>query len=234
MYKTKIRNFSRFKKFTRVYKHNNHGTMKNICEIRIIKQQNHDGLLKKLKKYIEGFIVLENDEWLEFSKYIYQTTLNKKELFIKPADEHKKLGFIINGLLRSYFISEKGIEHTVNFYTDNNFIVCGKLSSSIHEKYYVEVVEDAKILAINEQDFCRLMEKNKNWKIFITGIIDDQYSQSITRIENLLALSAEQRYQCFNNDFNHIIHKIPQYQIASYLGVTPVALSRIIKRLKKI
>ena len=227
---TIICNFFKKKKQSKA---NKHKFRQNNSDVIKLKHQNSNELYLKLKNFMAKYIDLEKNEWFEFSKYVYLTALNKKEFFIKPNDRYKKIGFIINGLLRSFFISEKGVEHTVNFYTDNDFMIYSKLLSDYHEKYFIEAVENTTILAINEDDFYFLMNNNIKWKIFLARITDKYYSHFIARIETLLAFSAEQRYLSFYNNFNYKIHKIPQYQIASYLGVTPVALNRIIKKLEK-
>jgi len=192
----------------------------------------HKEWLTAFKNYIHQFIELADNEWYELSDFIYAVTLQKKEYFIRPGDEILKFGFIIKGILRTFFITDDAVEYTTSFCTENeiamNYIISAK---ELPDEYFSQAVEDSIILVIDYENLLKLEEKNPKWNILKSKIIEYYYPLKIERERSLLATSAEERYLNFIENYSEIIDKIPQYQIASYLGITPIALSRIRKKL---
>ncbi len=185
------------------------------------------------KNYITQFAEVTDAEWSDLTDHLRPLILKKKEYFIKPGDTNIKLGFIIKGILRTFFISEDAVEYTTDFCSENEISVNYRISASgIHEDYFSQAVVESLILEIDYESYMDKGERNAKWDILQSRIIEYYYPGKIEREKSLLALSAEERYLGFLEKYSRLADRIPQYQIASYLGITPIALSRIRKKIK--
>jgi len=193
----------------------------------------HNEWLTAFRKYVSQFLELTDKEWSELSNFIYAVKLKKKEYFIRPGDEVLKLAFIVKGILRTFFITKDAVEYTTSFCTENEMAVnYGISAKDLPDEYFSQAVEDSILLVIDYANLLKLVEKNAKWNILKSRIIEYYYPLKVEREKSLLSNSAEERYLNFLEQYSEILEKIPQYQIASYLGITPIALSRIRKKLK--
>ena len=90
---------------------------------------------------------------------------------------------------------------------------------------------DSELLVIRFRDFEALFDRHACWERVGRKIAEGMFISKERRERELLMLSAEERYRLFLGRYKHLEKRIPQYQIAAYLGITPVALSRIRRRL---
>lgn len=96
------------------------------------------------------------------------------------------------------------------------------------ESYYaIEALENAKILVINYNDWVNLSKKHHSWDMMAKSLIESAYMQKEIRERELLLDDAKTRYQNFIKRNPQLVPRLKQHQIASYLGITAVALSRI-------
>lgn len=146
-----------------------------------------------------------------------------------------KIYLLLSGTMRCYITSESGKEHNKNFFFPFSF--AGSLTALIKKEPAKIVYETLSECKFYEIDFNQLMELAKN-----DNAISNLYSRLLEQVFiiyekrqlELISMDASQRYQKLKEDIPNIDKLIPQYHIASYLSITPVQLSRIRKRLKKI
>lgn len=189
--------------------------------------------IKSFREYSNRFCEINDSEWSKFSKKISIVKLKKKSLFIKPHDEKIKLAYIVKGILRTYFISDKGTEYTTDFCKAGDISVNDRVYSPEIDNSYSQALDDSILLEFSYSDILNLEKENEKWSMLKSNIIKYYYPIKVQREKNLLSLSAEKKYLSFTKKYNDIIDKIPQYLIASYLGITPIALSRTINKLNK-
>ena len=103
------------------------------------------------------------------------------------------------------------------------------------ESYFtIEALENSKILVVDYNDWKKLFSGNLSWHKFLITLLQKGYCMKEAREREFLLLSAEERYKSFIRNFPGLENRVKQHIIASYLGITPVALSRIRKNLQTV
>jgi CRP-like cAMP-binding protein len=151
-----------------------------------------------------------------------KTLIAKKgQILQRKGDINTKVYQVSSGLLRSYSIDHKGKEHIYMFAPENWIITDnGEINSPC--ELFIDVLEDAELLVIEKGT----SDVNPNVKALLKRLNALQ-----TRIIMLMSSSALERYEHFIKTYPDIIQRVPQRMIASYLGITPEALSRVRKEL---
>jgi CRP-like cAMP-binding protein len=181
-----------------------------------------------LNSIAEKGVVLAADE-AEIVKALFShKKLRKHQYILQEGEVATHDNFMIKGLARTYRVDEKGQEHILRFTPEGWW--AGDMASFLAKTptlYNVDCLEDTEILRISFSDLETLYEKvpamNKYFRIL--------YQKSIisfnARVESSLSKTAAERYQEFMTRYPQIHQRVPDHQIASYLGITPQSLSRI-------
>jgi CRP-like cAMP-binding protein len=143
--------------------------------------------------------------------------IKKGTILQSKGDFNSKLYKVESGLLRSYSIDEKGKEHIFMF-APEDWIIADSTGADLPSELFIDALEDS-IVQVLEKD---MSEIELNVKLFIRRINVLQ-----KRIIMLMSSSAIARYEHFEETYPNIIQRVPQRMIASYLGVTPEALSKV-------
>lgn len=187
-----------------------------------------------LRNAIEKFVTLTDAEWDLLVPYLEIRTLKKHALFSEIGTVANEVGFVLDGMLRHYYIHD-GSEKTTYFYFENHLVA--SYFSCIHKKpslLSIEALSDCKLIVFSYTALQDLFEKNKTWKKFGRLLAEYLASGLEDRMVGLLTLSPEERYmELIKGNKAKIIERIPQHYIANYLGLTPVSLSRIRNRVMK-
>lgn len=141
--------------------------------------------------------------------------------------------FVIHGLARYYYIDSRGREFNKSFSRD------GQALSSVYSlvtgepsPFFVQAMEPCECAAIEYADLLLLGETHREWEILARRMLESLAIRKERREADFLLLSATERYRKFLIEFADIVDRIPNYHVASFLGITEVALSRIRKRMK--
>lgn len=170
----------------------------------------------------------------EFTNLLKEKTIQKSEYFLEFGKTCNHLGFVVNGTLRSFYISEEGVEKSFNFHTNNHFFTnYESFLQNTPSKMFIQAVENTEVLLLHKIDLKKLFKKEFYWQEFGRIMAEIMFLESQKRIEDLLYFSPEKRYLELLEKNPNIFQKIPQKHIASYLGITPQSLSRIKKRISK-
>ncbi|WP_310991998.1 Crp/Fnr family transcriptional regulator [Aequorivita marina] len=140
--------------------------------------------------------------------------------------------FVEKGLLRSYMLAEDGKEHIIQFAPESWFIVDrSSVYFSETSKSYIEAIEDSKVVLLNDDFFSQVSALYPKFSQFNDRLLHKHILQMQQRINLLLGASAETRYLNFIELYPDLLLRVPQWMIASYLGITPESLSRVRKEL---
>ncbi|MBB2181469.1 Crp/Fnr family transcriptional regulator [Lachnospiraceae bacterium MD1] len=167
-------------------------------------------------------------------KLFYPVAIKKGEYFVRNGEYARKIGLIQSGLFRYYYIDKKGVEYTKGFAAENHFVI--SYSSMLLNQpsgFSIQALEDSHIYCINYTDWLQLLEGHPCWQVIARKTIEKVYVMKETREREFLLEDAKTRYQSFLESYPGLSDRIKQYHIASYLGISPVSLSRIRKKLKK-
>ena len=174
---------------------------------------------------------LESTELIEkeFEQYIQLKEIKRKEIVQHQGDSVSKVFFVRQGLLKSYVLDEKGKEHIFMF-APENWIVTDVNSVTTFGKteLFVQAIEDSIVEVISRDAFVKLTEDvNQNYKEEVRKLLK-RNAVLQKRIISLMSKTALERYEDFIATYPGIVQRVPQKMIASYLGITPQALSKTI------
>ena len=129
-----------------------------------------------------------------------------------------------------YKVDEAGKEHNLHFACENEWITdIGSFHSELPSALYIEAVEHAEIIQIKKADLLQLYEESLNFNRIFRVIIENQFVEMQHRMLDTISTTAQERYQSFITKYPHLLQRLPNTQIASYIGITPEFLSRIRK-----
>jgi len=160
-------------------------------------------------------------------------TLKAGEHTIKQGGTSSKLYFLTSGLMRSVRVSESGKEYTKNIYSPISFV--GPLSSILTKKpsfLTYEALTDCKVYEIDFKEFFSLTETIVEISNAYNRVLEYLFIIYERKQFESISLNATERYQLLKRRIPDIDTQIAQYQIASYLNITAVQLSRIRKEMK--
>jgi CRP-like cAMP-binding protein len=143
--------------------------------------------------------------------------ISKGEILQRSGELNTKVYRVISGLLRSYTIDEKGKEH-IFLFAPENWVVADNQSPDVPCDLYIDAIEDSVVLVLPKD----LSREQVNVGAFIKrlGVLQQ-------RVIMLMSYSAMDRYEHFLQTYPEIVQRVPQKMIASYLGMTPEALSSL-------
>ncbi len=181
-------------------------------------------------------------EFFEHIDEIYPLSERSKELLeeisnaisIKKGDELQVIGsvcrtiyFVKSGLLRIHYL-RNGLSITGSFEFENSIVArSDSLFDANPSKKGIEAIEDSELIAITSAKLFKLYDDNPDIERLFRLIFERAYVKTVERIESLQFHTGEERYLNLFQHSQHIIQRIPLNYIASYLGITPVSLSRI-------
>jgi len=179
-------------------------------------------ILSNVAKHIQ----LDKAETDFFTSLLQQRTFKKKDYLLKQGEICKTENFIVKGCLRAYSVDKNGFEHIVMFGIEDWWI--GDLYSFLTvtpAQFYIDALEETKVLQISKQNLDILYDRVPKFERFFRLIIQNAFIAQQNRINQNLAYTAEQRYLEFIKKYPLFEKRIPQKQVAAYLGMTPVFLS---------
>ncbi|MBS7526045.1 Crp/Fnr family transcriptional regulator [Fusibacter paucivorans] len=193
----------------------------------VIKPEWIDTLLNVLREFAE----IPNDEIVRFTDQIKVVKVAKNDHFINVGDRTDKVAFIAEGLFRIYYLSDTGKENCLVFREGGRFLSAyNSLLDNTVSRYSFQALEDSVLLYISLEDYAILLEGDECWQRVVSKYFQMLFIEKEEREVAFLSADAQQRYRLFIRKYPNLSGRISQYHIASYLGITPEALSRIRKK----
>ncbi|QXP74014.1 Crp/Fnr family transcriptional regulator [Tenacibaculum sp. HL-MS23] len=188
--------------------------------------------MNELSIILKELIELTESEWREFSKQLKRKEYKAKAILIEEGNTAESLYFIQSGLFRTYKnLDIKDI--TTYFACDNQFItVFNSFINQTTSSEILEVLEDSIIYEISFDSLTQLYKKSSKFEKFGRILAEKNHLCALERTLTMQTKSAKKRYLDFLKNYNKkITSRVPQYQIASFLGIAPESLSRIRKEI---
>ena len=188
----------------------------------------YEPILNNIKKYVD----LNDEDEKQFISIIRKTRVRKRQFIVQPGYVCSHQTYVVTGAFRSYFVNDEGTEHTIQFAIDDWFI--SDFNSYITQTpafLYIEALENSLIYQINYNDVEQLCANNQKFEHFFRVVAQKSFAFAQRRVLSNLNKSAEERYLEFQSMYPEIIQRVPQYALASYLGMTPEFLSKIRKKI---
>ncbi|WP_411031480.1 Crp/Fnr family transcriptional regulator [Spongiimicrobium sp. 3-5] len=183
-----------------------------------------------LSAYIRRYIDLTEEEDALFQSYLTPATLKKKEYVLQQGETCKSRYFISQGCIRLYYIDQKGSEQIVHFGVEHWWITdYDSLLSQTPSHLNIQAIEKTELLELKETALIQLYAKIPALERLFRVIMERTYVACQRRLEYMFSLNSEQMYETFITSNPQFAQRIPQYMLASYLGITPEYLSTLRK-----
>ena len=185
-----------------------------------------------LKTFFNNLTPISPESWEKFSGLFTPKVLKKGDYFISEGQIAKKIGFLESGIIRAFYRNNEALEYNKHFFVNPCFI--GGYASLITGKpnqINQQALTDCVFRVANYADIQALYETCPDIERAQRILAELFFVQKEQREIEIVLLDADKRYQIFQKDFPHLEQQIPQYHIASYLGITPTQLSRIRRKI---
>jgi CRP/FNR family transcriptional regulator len=187
----------------------------------------HNNIIQHIRKFID----LNEIEAVAINKYIETHPFKKKEFIIQERKVCKHLYFVEKGCLRMYFINQKGVEQITQFAIDGWWISdYQSFMNNTPSDYYIQTIEESTIAFISNQNLDKLLLELPHLEKYFGIIMQKALAVAQHRSKLLYEMSKEEFYFHFSTSFPEFMLRVPQYMIASYLGLTPEYLSELRKK----
>jgi CRP-like cAMP-binding protein len=190
-------------------------------------------MLENIKKYIAQHINLTEQEFNHFASFVTERKLKKRQYLVQEGDICRQLYFVNEGCLRLYEVDQSGKEHNIQFAVENWWT--GDLDSYLTEtpaRLNAECLENCQLLVIAKKDMEQIYHDIPQFERLFRLIMQNAYVASQRRLLSVMSKTALERYLEFTEKYPHILQRVPNHHIASYLGITPESLSRLRKEYK--
>lgn len=188
----------------------------------------YESLIKSLSKHVS----LTEEETGVIEGLFKHRRFRKRQYILQGGDITRHETFIVKGITRMYEVDEKGQEHILQFGLEDWWV--GDLYSFLTEtptRYNIDCLEDTEVLQITRTDLETLYERVPKMERHFRIIMQNAFIASTQRVSATLSRSALERYEEFIQRYPQIEQRVPNHQIAAYLGITPQSLSRIRARI---
>jgi cAMP-binding proteins - catabolite gene activator and regulatory subunit of cAMP-dependent protein kinases len=189
---------------------------------------NTDLILRNISRHIQ----LDQDEADFFESILQVKRLKRKEFLLKPGEISRTENYINTGCLRTYTVDGNGVEHILMFATEDWWT--GDLHSFLTQSpatYFVEALEDTEVIQYTKENLEKLLIQVPKFERFYRIALQKSLISLHQRISQNLSHSAEERYLNFLKKYPHLQERLSQKQIAAYLGITPIFLSMLRKKI---
>jgi CRP-like cAMP-binding protein len=168
----------------------------------------------------------------QFRELAFEKSFDKKQLLAEAGKACKYQYFIEQGSCYSYYVNEKGDKNAVQFAVENYWITdASSYFSGKPAVFNVETLEPTKALLLSKKNFDLLCNTHPLFDRFFRILLQNTLATLHYRIAKTNSENADHRYREFSQLYPHFVQRIPQYLIASYLGIKPQSLSRIRKKI---
>ena len=185
-----------------------------------------------LVEFLDGILPIDDNEKAIVEELFVPRRIKRRQFVHHEGDVCKHANFVVQGCVKMYMIDANAKEHNLQFAIENNWIGdIGSFHSGEPSKLYVEAIENSVILQITKRDLYRLYDEFPKFNKIFRIIKENHIVEFQKRILQNISSTAEERYLDFLNRHPKLLNRISNVQIASYLGVTPVFLSMIRKKI---
>ena len=186
--------------------------------------EKYEPFLKNVSRYVE----LTDEERQMLASIIKTSRVKKRQFVIQPGYPCEYRNYILKGAFRMFHLDDHGKEQTFKigiedwYFTDFYSYIYNKPS-----RFFAEALEDSIIFQMRYDDVERLCKESHAINLYWRVILEKAYANATNRIVSNIGKSSEERYWEYANKYPQIINRVPQYVIASYLGISAEFLSKI-------
>ena len=191
-------------------------------------------MLLNIQEFAKHFDFLSSDDIELIMQHVEILPMKKGTYFAEAGEMNKHIALIQQGLFRCYYIKENGEEVNAFFRWEGKVIGAYEcIIKSTASSQYIQALEDSVILRIDFEELEKLYDSNRNLERAGKLLLQNTLAEALQKIESFIVDNPETRYLKIMKEYPDLNQRIPNKYIASFLGITPVSLSRIRKRLQE-
>ncbi len=187
--------------------------------------------MNEIRKFIENITPMSDADWQFFASKLQEVELKKHAILLKYGEVENYMSFISKGIVRFYVPGEES-DLTFGFLFENEFVTAyDSFLTRTPSEYQIETLTDTLLWKISHKDLEEVYESTSSGNTIGRKMAERMFLIKSKRELSLLSKTAEERYLDLFSDRPKLLQQIPLKYIASYIGVTPQALSRIRRRI---
>jgi CRP-like cAMP-binding protein len=185
-----------------------------------------------IKEIIQSVYEISSNSLIEIEKITEFEQYSKGTTFIEQHKINNKEYFLLSGVCKSYLINPDGIEITLSFFKENSVLTPHTArTSNNYSLFYFKALTDIKLASISASVFTELMIQNIEIRNFANQVLRNELANKVNKEIGLASLTAKERLIQLREQFPLLENLVPHTDIATYLGITNISLSRIRKEL---
>lgn len=188
----------------------------------------HPALISNITRHVS----LSDEDVPRITEAFKLRTIRKRQYLLQAGDVARHENFVCKGLLRAFTVDPDGHEHVVMFGMENWWV--NDLYSFLTQSpatQHIEALEDSEVLQVEKDDLENLYQEIPQLNKFFRILLQNAFVANQQRALAAISQTAEEQYLGFIRRFPSLDQRVPQNQVASYLGMTPETISRIRKQL---
>ena len=188
--------------------------------------------MHRLIEHFESYLPLSTAEKQLVEARAILRKIKRRQMILQEGFVCKHYAFVVEGCFRMYGVDNKGVEHNIQFAAENDWIAdIGSFHSGKPSQLFIEAIEPSVIMQIWKDDLYFLYQSIPKLDRIFKVIIENKYVELQNRVLQNISSTAQERYLNFLEQYPTLSPRLPNTQIASYLGITPEFLSKIRKDL---
>lgn len=188
----------------------------------------------EVKNIIDSVTPISEKSFSDIGKLLHFESFKKGEIFISKNRSNQKEYFLLSGVCKSHLINPDGDEISISFFLDNSILSPHSIRTTQNiSNLNFKALTDIELASINAEAFANLMIENPEIRNFGHAVLENELRLKIRKEIGLASLSAKERLIEFRKQYKILENLIPHTDIASYLGITNISLSRLRKDLSE-
>lgn len=189
---------------------------------------------KEIKNIIDKTSPISKESFKQIETLLKIERFKKGEIFIQKNKQNEKEYFILSGVSKSYLINPDGEEITISLFTEESILTPQSIRTSKNiSNLNFKALTNIKLVSMNAKEFESLMISNLEIRDFGNTVLQNELISKVEKEIGLASLSAKERLIEFRKKYQLLENLIPHTDIASYLGITNISLSRLRKDLSR-
>lgn len=184
--------------------------------------------------FFNDYLPFNHEETTLIVERITHRNIKRRQMILQEGFVCKHYFFVVEGCFKMYGIDNKGNEHNIQFAAEGDWIMdIGSFHTQKVSQLFIEAIESSKIIQIEREDLYFLYLNIPKLDRIFKVIVENKFVELQNRVLQTFSSTAEERYLDFLERYADLASRLPNTQIASYLGITPEFLSKIRRDLSK-
>ena len=171
-----------------------------------------------------------SDEQVDFANLFVRKNYSRSDFFIREGDMSHSLGFVESGIMRTYISDSEGCEANLRFIQAREFL-SGSFARGVPSLANIQCLTDSSVYVSRWKDVFAFVSKHDTFSNYFNQMLANGHHAITQRLSSYIRNGATERYELFLREYPDLINHIPHYHIANFIGITPIQLSRIRRKL---